>query len=139
MRNQIELERYAESVRLLSELALEDTDQSRAAAQVLLSAFRGSAFQVNIVDLCALDDAYFQAAMAVIHGRRELNTEPPAIIENGEEVFLSLWDRWLRYHVENRGKPSCGLCFGSGSIPEFPDDEFNHSQIPCTQCEGRGY
>lgn len=130
---------YAEAIYKLVNIAQGDTDGSCVAAQVLLSAYNGEAFQLNIVDLCNLDQEHYQAALLVIRGRKELGREPQSCLENGEIVIRNLWEQWKRYHVANRGKPTCNLCYGSGLIPEYPDDECNFSQTTCTQCEGKGY
>ncbi len=130
---------YADAISRLAKIAQGDTGGSRVAAQVLLSAYNGEAFQLNIVDLCNLDQEHYQAALLVIRGRKELGREPQNFLRNGETVFRNLWERWERYHVENRGKPTCNLCYGSGLIPEHPDDECNYSQTTCSQCEGKGY
>jgi len=130
---------YAESILKLVKVAQGDTGGSRVAAQVLLSAYNGEAFQLNIVDLCNLDKEHYQAALSVIRGRKELGREPQNFLKNGDTVFKDLWEQWKRYHVENRGKPACNMCYGSGLIPEYPDDENNYSQTTCTQCEGKGY
>jgi hypothetical protein len=130
---------YASAIFNLANIAQGDTSGSRVAAQVLLSAYNGEAFQLNVVDLCSLDKEHYQAALSVIRGRKELGKEPQSFLENGDQVFKGLWKQWQRYHVENRGKPTCNLCYGSGLILEYPDDECNYSQTTCTQCEGKGY
>jgi hypothetical protein len=132
-------ETYGEAIRILAVMAQGDTGGARVAAQVLLSAHNGSDFQLNLVDLGNLDDTHYQAALAVIRGRTELRAEPAGFLENGDKVMQALWDQWQRYHVTNRGKPTCDLCWGAGVIPEYPDDESNYSQKTCTQCEGKGY
>lgn len=130
---------YGQAILKLAPAAQGDTGGAMAAAQVLLSAYNGNAYQLNIVDLCNLDKDHYQAALAVIRGRKELGAEPQNLIENGDQIFKELRKQWQRLHVENRGKPTCNLCYGSGLIPEYPDDENNYSQKTCTQCEGRGF
>ena len=127
---------YIESINKMVFLAKGGTDESRAAAQVLLSAADGEAWQVNIEDLCHLGPVYYEAALHVIRGRVEMQKYPQHCIENGEEIFRELHLQWQRYHIENRGKPICGRCNGTGQIPEFPDDECNFSEIPCPLCSG---
>ena len=130
---------YSAAILKLAALAQGDTGGSRVAAQVLLSAYNGNDFQLNIVDLCNLDRGYYQAALAVIRGRVELGTEPQNLLEDGDRFFCELWKRWERYHVANRGLPDCSLCHGSGLIYEDMNDETNHSRKACPQCGGRGY
>lgn len=64
-------------------LAQGDTGGSRVAAQVLLSAYNGEAWQLNVVDLCVLDKSNYKAALDVIRGRVELYIEPHTLIANG--------------------------------------------------------
>ena len=62
-------ETYTQAVCKLIELAQGDTGGSRGAAQVLLSAYNGEAWQLNVVDLCVLDKNNYKAALDVIRGR----------------------------------------------------------------------
>lgn len=130
---------YSDAILKLAHLAEGDTGGSRVAAQVLLSAYNGNEFQLNIVDLCNLDRLHYQAALAVIQGRVELGIEPQQFLENGDQVFLDLWERWLRYHVANRGLPGCPACSGTGLLCDDQDDEVNDGWRPCSRCGGRGY
>ena len=135
----IDTETYSLAILELAATAQGATGGAGVAAQVLLSAYKGDAYQLNIVDLCKLDPDHYQAALSVIRGRKELGGEPQNFLNNGEQIFKELWQQWERYHVKNRGKPTCNLCYGSGLIPEYPDDENNYSQKTCTQCDGKGY
>ena len=130
---------YSSAILKLVPLAQGDTGGSRVAAQVVLSAYNGRDFQLDIVDLCNLDSGNYQAALAVIRGRVELGIEPQDFLENGEKVFRELWQRWKRYHVANRGIPDCTSCHGTGLIHEDMNDETNHSRKTCPRCGGRGY
>ena len=130
---------YSAAILKLMTLAQGDTGGSRVAAQVLLSAYNGADFQLNIVDLANLDRGYYQAALAVIRGRVEVGTEPQNLLENGSKVFRDLWKQWERYHVSNRGLPDCYSCNGSGMVYEDIDDETNCVRKPCPKCGGRGY
>lgn len=95
---------YAESVSALIKLARKDCSGSRVCAQVLLSAYNGGVFQLDITDLCLLDDDYYDHAMTVIRGRVELRTEPNELIVDGGLVFEELWNQWRGYHISQRGK-----------------------------------
>lgn len=130
---------YSSAILKLVPLAQGDTGGSRVAAQVVLSAYNGRDFQLDIVDLCNLDRGNYQAALAVIRGRVELGIEPQDFLENGDKVFRELWQRWKRYHVANRGIPDCTSCRGTGLICEDMNDETNHSRKTCPRCGGRGY
>jgi len=130
---------YAGAIVKLVSLAQGDTGGSRVAAQVLLSAYNGADFQLDIVDLCNLDHGYYQAALAVIRGRVELREEPQNFVENGDEVFRDLWQQWQRLHVTNRGLPDCYTCHGSGSVYVDPEDDTNYDRKPCPKCGGKGF
>ena len=130
---------YAAAIVKLVSLAQGDTGGARVAAQVLLSAYNGADFQLDIVDLCNLDRVYYQAALAVIRGRVELREEPQNFVENGDEVFRDLWHRWERLHVSNRGIPDCFTCHGSGSVYVDPEDDTNYDRKPCPKCGGKGF
>jgi len=60
--------------------------------------------------------------------------EPQTLIANGDKIFKELWHKWERYHVENRAKPHCSACSGSGWrwIDDSTGDE-------CESCGGKGY
>lgn len=130
---------YRRAIHKLANTAQGDTSAARASAQVLLSAHDGSAFQLNVVDLGYLDEAHYQAALIVIRGRTEMKEEPAVFLKNGDQIMRKLWRQWERYHVVNRGKPTCNLCWGLGQIPEYPDDVSNESMVACSQCGGKGY
>ena len=135
----IDTETYSLAIHTLVTLAQGDTGLAKVAAQVLLSAYNGDAYQLNIVDLCNLDKDHYLAALSVIRGRIELDRKPQEFLKNGDQIFEGLWQQWQKYNVENRGKPTCNMCYGSGLIPEYPDDAINYSQKTCTQCDGRGF
>lgn len=130
---------YSTAILKLITLAQGDTGGSRVAAQVLLSAYNGRDFQLDIVDLCSLDSGNYQAALSVIRGRVELRKEPQDFVEKGDEVFRDLWKRWERYHVSNRGLPDCYSCNGSGVVYEDINDETNYARKPCPKCGGKGF
>lgn len=126
---------YAASVAKLVQLAMGDCSGSRAAAQVVLSAYNGNEWQLDITDLCCLDDDHYAAALAVIRGRAEIRTEPHLLIENGDAVFRRLWEQWSRYHIDNRWKRQCPECSGAGEV--FIDD-VGDARETCPLCQGEG-
>ena len=101
---QISLDEYITGVETLVPLAQGDTGGARVAAQVLLSAYDGEAFQLNIVDLGLLDEKHYCAALAVIRGRTEHRTEPHTLIFDGDKMFTDLYRMWKGYHVQRRGQ-----------------------------------
>ncbi len=95
-------EPYRKSVDALSRLCLtHDGSGAHAAAQVLLGTYN-SVFHVDLVDLCNLDAENFEHAMAVIRGRVKCWAEPHNMIENGDDVFLQLWEKWGHLHSSRR-------------------------------------
>ena len=73
---------------------------------MLLSAFNGEEWQLNIVELSLLDQGYYEASLDVICGRVELGLEPHTLVEEGVRAFEELWLQWERYHVGNPGQAS---------------------------------
>ena len=102
MADEITFKQYADSIAALMELALQDTSGSRAAAQVLLSAYNGYAFQLDVTDLGVLDRHNLKNAIVVIKGRTTLATEPHKLLVDGDALFKGLWDRWSNLHVNAR-------------------------------------
>ncbi|WP_419174376.1 DUF7673 family protein [Desulfosediminicola sp.] len=102
--NRINQYTYAACVTALLKAEARETGASRVAAQVLLSAYNGYEFQLDIVDLNNLDQAHFEIAMCLIRCRYELWAEPHTVIENGSEIFQNLATRWSHYRVGNRAQ-----------------------------------
>jgi hypothetical protein len=102
--DKITLEEYRSAVEKLIPLAQGDTSGSRVAAQVLLSAYDGASFQLNIVDLGYLDEKHYCAALDVIRGRTEHRVEPHTLIPNGGKIFPSIWKQWEGLHVKYRAE-----------------------------------
>lgn len=94
---------YARAVKHLTQVVLsQDGSGARAAAQVLLSAYNGHHYHLDITDLGYLDIDNYDHAMAVIHGRVHTSTEPHTLIGNGSAIFLAIEDRWRHLHVNQR-------------------------------------
>lgn len=88
---QIEIPAYKDAVETLMPLAEDDYE---SAALVLLSAYNSKNFQLPIASLQGLDQANFEAALAVIFWRWKRNTAPHKVIENGAERFVELAKMW---------------------------------------------
>jgi hypothetical protein len=130
---------YKKSVEALLKVARMGTGGSGVAAQVLLSAFNGYDFHLDVVDLGRLDSVYIRHALRVIWGRNiDPWMEPQHVIENGDAVFGALWDNYRRLHVQNRWKSECGDCDGRGWDWINFDDEEDESKKSCRRCSGRG-
>lgn len=127
-------EEYAKAVAACVELAQYGTGGGRVMAQVLLSAYNGDHFQLDITDLCSLDSDNYPLALAVIRGRYEVRREPQEMIPNGSDIFRALWTKWGRLELVERAKRSCPDCDG-GRIYVSVDDEVG---VECSRCEGTG-
>lgn len=139
MHDKITLREYGEAVALLTPLSQSDTAGGRAAAQVLLSAYNGYEFQLDITDLCNLSRDYYRAAITVIRGRVETAREPHLLVTDGDRHFRAIWERWQRtLHVHERGKETCCDCGGRGWIYLDSSDESDERTIPCRRCGGKG-
>lgn len=133
----IEWKEYEEAVRLLTALAQTDTSGGRAAAQVVLSAYNGDEWQLDVTELSLLDGKYYLAALNVIRGRKELMIEPHTLILDGRQIFHRIWNQWRRYHISNRWKQTCFTCNGRGKIVDY-DDNDREVVSPCGKCGGEG-
>lgn len=100
----ITLEQYKNSVKQMLNLCNMRCGASRVAAQVLLSAYNGDDYQLDICALSLLDRANNRHAITVIRGRVELYIEPHELIDNGSEIFRKLCKEWSDYHVDNRSQ-----------------------------------
>lgn len=93
---------YREAVSALVKLAQGDTSGSRAAAQVLLSLYNGSAWHMDLSDLGVLDLRYLQYALIAIRGRVVLMREPHRVIDNGDRIFDQLCELWQHLNTWER-------------------------------------
>lgn len=134
----VTVEAYGEAVLRLLKIAKTGTSGARAAAQVLLSAYNGEEWQLDIVDLSLLDRDYYTAALLVIRGRTELSVEPHTLIEDGSRHFGELWDRWERLHVKKQGKIACRSCDGRGFTYQTEEDCDLGNRTTCRACGGKG-
>ncbi|QOX81031.1 hypothetical protein FY034_18820 (plasmid) [Trichlorobacter lovleyi] len=132
--NPITPEEYAKAVAHCVEIAQQGTGGGRVMAQVLLSAYNGDHFQLDITDLCSLDSSNYPFAVTVIRGRYEVRREPQEVIPNGSEIFRELWGQWKRLELVERAKRSCPDCDG-GRIYKDDNDEVG---VECSRCGGAG-
>lgn len=128
-------QQYQNAVSQLFNLAQKDTSGARAAAQVILSAYNGHKWQLDITDLRYLGDEYFEQAMTVLRGRTSLNIEPHTVLDNGDDLFTTLWHQWIRYIDYNRWKVVCDECNGRG---DNAIDEDCTEYKKCYICDGEG-
>lgn len=129
------IQEYTDAVHKLLKVVDMCCGGSRAAVQVLLSAYNGNDFHLSIPDLCVLDQNYYSAAITVIRGRCELRLEPHEVIPNGSRIFEDMYFDWIGYHIQNRWKKRCPDCDGRGKMyTRYDSDEMVH----CPRCDGRG-
>lgn len=94
---------YIEGITALSHLALTQSGSgAEVAAQLLLSTYNCSEFQLETARLSNLDSDQFIHAINVIKGRIYCCEEPQYMIENGQDIFEKLWERWKSLHVNRR-------------------------------------
>lgn len=134
----ISLEEYTKAVTHCVGIAQQDTGGSRIMAQVLLSAYNGDAFQLDVAGLGGLDRENYEQAITVIRGRYDVHREPHDVIPNGSAIFRDLWEQWKRLHVKVRGLPSCHDCEGRGRVWVNPDDDDDRQTEECSRCKGLG-
>lgn len=138
MPEKVTRQQYTVAVIALIHLAQQSTSGGRCAAQVLLSAYNGDAFQLDVASLGNMDRNNHELAMTVIRGRYDTASEPHSMVKGGDKIFQALWDQWSRLHVEERGKRVCPECDGRGKLFINPDDEDDMSTKPCLRCSGKG-
>ncbi len=95
-------QRYRDAIEALLPVAMTDTSGGRAAAQLLLSAYNGNEFHLDVTDLGNLDPVLFDAAIDVIKLRTLANMEPHELIPYGNLRFLDVWKCWESLHVRYR-------------------------------------
>ena len=134
MRATITIKEYAQAVQTLLPVAMSDTGQSRICAQVLLSAYNGNNFQLDVSALGGLDCSLFEAAIIVIQGRTDCRTEPHELVPYGDRLFMNLHEDWIRLHVKQRHKVRCPQCDGYGRVYDADDRDTGK----CSRCEGDG-
>ncbi len=132
--NNVSQEEYAKAVAACLELAQQSTGGGRVAAQVLLSAYNGDSFQLDVTDLCNLDRSNYENALTVIRGRYEIRREPQEMVVDGSKIFRALWNQWARLELSERAKIKCPDC-DRGKIYKNSDDEIG---VVCTRCAGTG-
>ena len=131
-------EQYTAAVHRLLRVVNISCGASRAAAQVLLSAYNGDSFQLSIPDLCILDPNNYQAALVVIQGRCQGIAEPHELIPNGSRIFEELCADWAGYHLQNRWKRRCKDCDGHGYFYITEEDYEADRRIRCRTCDETG-
>lgn len=97
-------EEYRLAVNTLVDVALTETTGGRAAAQVLLSAWNGYVWQLDIPDLCYLDYDLLEQALIVIRGRIILMKEPQEVIPEGNAVMKRIAAQWQHLNAERHGE-----------------------------------
>ncbi len=94
---------YAAAIEQLLHLENLNCGGSAIAAQLLLGMYNRHHWLVDIVSVCcSLDDKYFRAAMIAINNRRFTGLEPHSVIDDGQQRFSDLWNRWEHLSNENR-------------------------------------
>lgn len=98
--NQVFAERFGQeklvaSLQHLVQLAAtSDTSGANVAAQVILGLYNGSAYPMDLTELCRLDEDLFENALNVIRLRIESQTEPHEFFVNGGRLFQQIAKDW---------------------------------------------
>lgn len=95
-------EEYKTAVTRLVKVAKSSTGNSKAAAQLLLSFYNGHCWHMSLADVASFDVRNSQAALIVIRGWISIRKCPHSMIDNGEEVFAELVEKWQHLHVRQR-------------------------------------
>jgi hypothetical protein len=130
-------EQYAGAVIKFIDLARQRTSGGKVAAQVLLSAYNGDEFQLDLASMGNFDEKNFELAMLIIRGRYDTRHEPHEMIRNGSRVFGDLWNARFALNVGERGKVACPRCDGQGELLLNPEDEYDERTKPCPRCDGK--
>lgn len=94
---------YAEAVNTLLDYAInQDGSGAKAAAQVLLSTYNSYNYHIALTDLGNIDQTGYIAAITVIRCRIEQRTEPHEVIDNGDELFTKLENKWRPLQTQFR-------------------------------------
>ncbi|MDH2434844.1 hypothetical protein QCD60_29325 [Pokkaliibacter sp. MBI-7] len=96
---------YQQAIEYLLPVALLDTEGARVTAQVLLSAYNGDDYQLDITDLGrfgAGEDAIMNAILTVVYARARTGIKPQGLIDNGDALFYALVQRWNVLHASVR-------------------------------------
>lgn len=134
MYSPIVLDDYVKAVEHCLGLAQGDSSGSRVMAQVLLSAYNGHHFQMDVAEMSVLDRENYKAVLNVIRGRYELGLEPHNAVEDGPVRFRDLWSQWECLEITERAKKRCPYCDG-GRVYSDTDDE---EGCVCENCGGSG-
>lgn len=136
--HKISIDEYAKAVVDCIHLARQITSGGCVSAQVLLSAYNGDIFQLNVADMGCLDRYNFETVMAVIGGRYDTGIEPHNVVKDGRKIFESLWEKWSYLDVVERAKSRCPYCLGRVEVFLNPMDGDDSSKKPCIKCAGTG-
>ena len=135
----VTLQTYTEAVvHLFNVTQMRGTSGARACARLLLSLYNTHEWHFDVSELSVLDYDNYVPAITALRGRFELMIEPQQVIENGDQHFSDLWERFIRYSVKEIWKPRCKTCDGHGRIYD-ENDENDYEGEECSFCEGKGY
>lgn len=131
----VERHEYATAVEAMLKLAQMYCGGSRVAAQVLLSAYNGDHYQLDVADMRVLSRENHDYAMAVIQGRYDTNLEPHNLVVDGDQIFQDLCVQYQGLRLSNRSKLRCTSCKGTGTVYR---DDVDEDGTSCHSCAGTG-
>lgn len=92
---------YADSIRSLLNVAMENDNRAQIAASVLLSAYNSFEYKICVNDLVCLGIESFDDAMKVIMLQPHTDIEPHQLLGNGLKIFRLLQKKhgvYAKYH-----------------------------------------
>jgi hypothetical protein len=93
-KNSVGEREYKDSILTLLKLSQSNNGAGELAAQVLLSLYNSTTYQVPVANFGLLDAYNFDAALTAIKGRKFVFEEPHNVIQNGDALFNDLKKRW---------------------------------------------
>ena len=93
---------YQQAIEYLLPVVLQDAEGARVAAQVLLSAYNGDDYQLNITDLGRFgvdEEAIMNAILTVVYARARTGIAPQGLIDKGDARFYALGQHWHGLHA----------------------------------------
>jgi hypothetical protein len=100
-RKNMHIDEYAQSVAHCVEYALNNGGGgANTLASLLLASYNEDVFNFNVVGLNNLDVVNFLHAMNIIKGRYTQSYEPHGVIDDGQEKFYQLMDKYPHLHKD---------------------------------------
>lgn len=133
-------DKYKAALEKLVKATVHGGSGSRAAAQILLSLYNGSDWQMDLTDLRLLDPESREAAITALKFDAQVNEEPHTVLDDGNAIYDRLKHAWptlynpIRHHddcLDNIVEYwKCPECNQGLERPQYPDWIMNDDLIP---------